>query len=73
VPKFFVAIKYATHSHFQSLYINEEEANVDSISTMLQNIPMLIFPEEEIEIINSIWGLDLDTVTVLDGFSIHFY
>ena len=54
----------------------------ESISKLLENIPKMILPSEnknllkpfiEVEITFIIWGMELNKALALDGFSFHFY
>lgn len=46
----FAAVKDVAQSHFETLYIEEEEVDPISIQAMLSNIPSLVTPEDNAEL-----------------------
>eukprot|EP00253_Pinus_taeda_P002562 PITA_02562 len=75
-------IKEAVESHYRSLYTASNQGNEEETTDLLSNIPLLVSPEDnfaliqsitEEEIIKVIWSMDSDKAPGPDGFTIHFY
>ena len=64
------------------MFVEEGDVDKDSIRDLLENIPELILPLEnknlinpftEVDITSVIWGMEPDKAPGPDGFSCHFY